>query len=94
MDQFISAIGIGAALLTSLSYVPQVKKAWPKNTTGDLSWKMLAALTTGLVLWIIYGTLKVDWVIALANAVGASLTGAVLVFKARDILSPKHGRSE
>jgi MtN3 and saliva related transmembrane protein len=90
MDQFISAIGIGAAVLTSLSYLPQVKRAWPKNTTEDLSWRTLAALTTGLILWIVYGTLKEDWVIAIANAVGASLSGAVLVFKVRDVLWHEH----
>jgi len=80
-------IGVCAAVLTSLSYLPQVRKAWPRGSTGDLSLKMLVALTTGLVLWILYGALKGDWVIIAANSVGAMLSGSVLVFKIRDVWS-------
>lgn len=39
----ITLIGLAAAL-TSLSYIPQVKKALPRGTTGDLSFKTLTAL--------------------------------------------------
>jgi MtN3 and saliva related transmembrane protein len=41
----------------------------------------------GLILWIVYGVLRGDWTIIIANAVGASLTGTVLVCKTRDIWS-------
>ena len=80
---------IGAfAVLTSLSYIPQVQKAWPRGSTTDLSLKMLVVLTTGLVLWIGYGLLKGDWVIVVANSVGAALSASVLTFKIRDMRSP------
>jgi len=78
-------IGVCAAVLTSLSYIPQVRKAWPRGSTKDLSLHMLAVLTTGLSLWVIYGFLKGDWVIIIANCVGAALSGSVLAFKVRDI---------
>lgn len=78
-------IGGCAAVLTSLSYIPQVQKAWPRGSTSDLSLKMLIALTAGLLLWITYGFLKSDWVIVIANGVGASLSASVLAFKLRDI---------
>ena len=81
----ILILGGLAATLTSLSYIPQVLKAFPRGATQDLSLKMLVALTTGLGLWIAYGVLKGDIVVAVANCVGASLTGTVLVFKLRDI---------
>jgi MtN3 and saliva related transmembrane protein len=80
-------IGVCAAVLTSLSYIPQVRKAWPRGSTADLSLKMLIALTSGLALWIIYGALKGDWVIIAANSVGATLSGSVLAFKIRDVWS-------
>lgn len=86
-DQLMSWIGAAAAVLTSLSYIPQVRKAWPRGSTGDLSLKMLSALTTGLVLWIVYGLLREDWVIVAANGVGATLSGSVLAFKIRDTRS-------
>jgi MtN3 and saliva related transmembrane protein len=85
MHAIIPLIGACAALLTSLSYIPQVRKAWPRGSTADLSLKMLIALTGGLLLWIGYGLLKSDWVIVAANSVGAVLSGSVLAFKIRDM---------
>jgi len=46
----ITIIGILAAALTSLSYIPQVKKALPAGSTDDLSSKTLAVLAAGLAL--------------------------------------------
>jgi MtN3 and saliva related transmembrane protein len=77
-------VGAVAALLTSLSYIPQVEKALPRGSTKDLSLKMLMILTSGLVLWICYGLAKADWIIVVANTVGASLSGTVLLCKLRD----------
>ena len=87
IESIIPFIGACAALLTSLSYIPQVRKAWPRGSTADLSLKMLIALTAGLLLWIGYGLLKSDWVIVAANGVGAILSGSVLAFKIRDMRS-------
>jgi MtN3 and saliva related transmembrane protein len=81
---FVPWLGVCAAVLTSVSYVPQVRKAWPRGSTSDLSLKMLVALTTGLALWIAYGVLKSDWVIVAANTVGTALSASMLVFKIRD----------
>ena len=89
MQAFLPWIGGLAALLTSLSYIPQVQKAWPNGSTKDLSWKMLAILTAGLALWVCYGLLKEDWIIVLANSVGASLSGTILCCKLRDMRSPQ-----
>jgi MtN3 and saliva related transmembrane protein len=84
IDSLVPWIGGLAALLTSLSYLPQVRKAWPRGSTKDLSLKMLGVLTTGLLLWVGYGLLKADWILVAANSVGAALTGTVLGCKLRD----------
>jgi MtN3 and saliva related transmembrane protein len=89
IQSLIPWIGVCAAVLTSLSYIPQVRKAWPRGSTSDLSLQMLTVLTTGLVLWIGYGLLKGDWVIVAANSVGAALSATVLAFKIRDMRSGK-----
>ena len=88
IQNFSSWIGVCAAVLTSLSYIPQVQKAWPRGSTFDLSLKMLVVLTTGLTLWASYGLLKDDWVIIAANGVGAILAASVLALKIRDMRSP------
>jgi len=85
-------VGALAAFLASLSYVPQVRKAWPRGSTDDLSLGMLTALTLGLTLWIVYGALKGDWVIVGSNVVGAALAGAVLGCKLRDRKCHSHKR--
>jgi MtN3 and saliva related transmembrane protein len=82
--KFISVLGFVAAALTSLSYIPQVQKALPKDSTGDLSLTMLGALFAGLALWIVYGLMVEDVVIVIANCVGAALVGVVLWCKVRD----------
>ena len=85
MQYGIYILGIVAAALNSLSYLPQLQKAIPRDSTSDLSLKMLVALSTGLCLWVVYGVAKGDRVIILANSVGAMLSLAVLGFKIRDL---------
>jgi MtN3 and saliva related transmembrane protein len=87
MQSLIPWLGVVAAVLTSLSYVPQVRKAWPRGSTKDLSLHMLIVLTAGLLLWVAYGLLRNDWVIVAANSIGAALSGSVLAFKLRDLRS-------
>jgi MtN3 and saliva related transmembrane protein len=87
MQYGIYILGMLAAALTSLSYLPQLQKAIPRNSTSDLSLKMLVALSAGLCLWVVYGVLKDDWVIILANSIGATLSLAVLGYKIRDLNS-------
>jgi MtN3 and saliva related transmembrane protein len=80
----ITIIGLLAAASTSLSYIPQVRKALPSGSTGDLSSKTLAVLAAGLALWTVYGMLKGDYVIIVANAVGLALVSTLIGFKIRD----------
>jgi MtN3 and saliva related transmembrane protein len=93
----ITIIGLLAAALTSLSYIPQVKKALPAGSTDDISFKTLAVLAAGLALWIGLGILKGDFVIIVANAVGLLFVAMLIGFKIRDAGqspdgSPQSGR--
>ena len=85
LSEFAPYVGGIAAILASLSYLPQLRKAIPRGSTGDLSLWTLVALTLGLSLWVVYGALRHDWVLACANMTGAGLTGVVLVCKVRDL---------
>jgi MtN3 and saliva related transmembrane protein len=80
----LTFLGLLAAGMTSLSYIPQVRKAVPRGSTDDLSLKTLIVLSAGLGLWVVYGAFKGDWVIILANSVGFALVAVLLVFKIRD----------
>lgn len=81
----ITILGFVAAVLTSLSYIPQVRKAMPRGATEDLSLKTLVTLAAGLGLWITYGVFQKDLVIICANVVGVSLVLVLLGFKIRDL---------
>ena len=87
MGSMVYAIGLLAAALTSLSYLPQVRKAFPRGATKDLSFKTLTVLAAGLALWVVYGLLNGDSVIVIANVVGLSLVGVLLALKLRDSAS-------
>jgi MtN3 and saliva related transmembrane protein len=72
-------------ILALLPVEAVLQKAIPRSSTSDLSLKMLVALSAGLCLWVVYGVLKDDWVIILANSIGATLSLSVLRFKIRDL---------
>jgi MtN3 and saliva related transmembrane protein len=76
-------IGTAAALCTTVSYFPQVKKSWMTCETGDISLKMLLLLASGLGLWMVYGFVKSDVVIVAANGVSVAMVAIILYFKLR-----------
>jgi MtN3 and saliva related transmembrane protein len=80
----IQALGIMAATLTSLSYIPQARKARPRGSTNDLSVRTLGILAAGLSLWIADGLAGGDAVIIVANAVGLVLILFLMALKWRD----------
>ena len=81
MPYLETVVGAVAAFCTTVSYIPQLRKCWETGETGDLSLKMLLFLASGLALWLIYGLLRSDPVIVLANAVSLSLLGGIIYFK-------------
>ena len=83
-DLLVRGLGIVSAVLTSLSYIPQVRKALPRHSTRDLSLRTLIVLTVGLAGWILYGLIIADPIIAIANTAGAGLAATVLACKVRD----------
>ena len=83
MPYLETLIGAAAAFCTTASYIPQLRKCWETGETGDLSLKMLLLLASGLGLWLVYGFLRADAVIIIANAISLALLGGILFFKVR-----------
>ncbi len=82
-----TAIGTGAAVLTTFSSFPQLRKAWVTGSTGDLSLNTFLMLFTGVALWTLYGWLRQDWVVLAANAVGTLGLGGILWLKLRETVA-------
>jgi len=83
MTRWITLLGFAAGTLTTLSFVPQVHKAWRSKRCDDLSLGMLLAFGLGVLLWLIYGLVLRDLPIILANAVTLALILTLLWLKAR-----------
>jgi MtN3 and saliva related transmembrane protein len=79
MSTFI--LGLIAASLTTIAYIPQVVKTWKSKSSKDLSLKMLIAFCAGVSLWLIYGILEKDAPIIVANSVTLLLSFVLLFFK-------------
>ena len=81
MSTFATVIGLAAAVCTTTANLPQLKKAWTTGQTDDISLKTLLLFGCGLVLWVVYGILKADIVIILANGISLAVLAALLFLK-------------
>jgi MtN3 and saliva related transmembrane protein len=65
----VTITGIAASTFTSLTLLPQLVKIIRERNADGTSNLMLFVLFIGLSLWIVYGTMKKDLIIIIANAV-------------------------
>ena len=80
---WIDAIGSLAAILTTVSFVPQAWRTWRTKDVAAISLGMYVIFTSGVALWLVYGWLLRAWPIVAANAVTLVLAGAILVMRLR-----------
>ena len=78
---FATALGLVAATLTSLAFLPQVIKTWRSQSAADLSAGSFGTFFVGVVLWLVYGVLVDDLPVIVANTVTLAMAGAILVMK-------------
>lgn len=79
----LTTLGLVAACLTTFSFVPQLAKVVRTRSAEDLLYGMFGAFSLGIVLWLVYGVLRDDVPVILANAVTLVLSVTILVLKAR-----------
>ncbi|HEY7777671.1 MAG TPA: SemiSWEET family transporter [Nitrososphaeraceae archaeon] len=80
-EYIIFLIGISATFFSMWSTVPQIRKAVNTKKTDDVSKWLINSLIIGLSLWMLYGIIKHDVVIAFANAIGVTLNIILLSLK-------------
>ena len=56
----VTVLGLFAGSLTTIAFLPQVIKTWRTRSTKDISLEMFAIFCSGVLLWIIYGSLVKD----------------------------------
>jgi MtN3 and saliva related transmembrane protein len=80
----ILAVGFGAAFGTTAAWLPQVGRTWNTRSARDFSWGYLALFMMGVFLWTMYGLLRGDLVVMVANGVTLLLVMSVGFVKARE----------
>lgn len=85
MSALYETIGLIAAALTTFAFLPQVVQTWRSGSTEGLNLPMLVVLTTGVLLWALYGLGTGQLPVILANGVTLVLVAVLLGFKLRDM---------
>lgn len=80
---WIDAIGSIAAVLTTVSFVPQAWHSFKTRDVSGISLSMYSVFTLGVALWLLYGVLLQSWPLMLANSITLVLAVAILVMKLR-----------
>lgn len=76
-------IGLIAATLATISFIPQVIQAFKTHNTKGISLPMYIIFVIAVFLWTIYGLLIKDPVVLIANAIVFVLALSILMMKIR-----------
>jgi MtN3 and saliva related transmembrane protein len=69
------------ALLSSITFIPQVYKAWQTKSVGDLSLTMILIVLISTLVWLAYGVALMLWPVIIANGVICLLSSLLIYFK-------------
>lgn len=76
-------IGTLAAVLTTVSFLPQALHTFRTKDVRGISLGMYSAFTLGVALWLVYGLLLGAWPVVIANVITLALASTILVMKLR-----------
>ena len=77
----LDILGLIATGFTTASFAPQVWRTWRTRDVSGISLATYLVLTFGLALWLIYGLLKDDLPLIIANSAMVVLTAAIACMK-------------
>lgn len=80
---FIQTIGVFAALLTTVCWVPQAVKIIREKETRAISLSATVLSAVGFLLWLVYGAAIVDGPLIGSSGITFVITAAILVLKIR-----------
>jgi MtN3 and saliva related transmembrane protein len=77
----IEIIGHMGAFLSSITFMPQVYKAWQTKSVGDLSLAMMLIVFSSTIVWLIYGFGLDLWPVIICNGIICLLSLTLIYFK-------------
>ena len=78
---YIQIIGISAAVLTTAANIPQTYKMIKTKSTKDVSLTTYSMLIIGFVLWVVYGVIREDYPVLIANSISVIVCTTILILK-------------
>lgn len=90
MNLDISIVGYFAGVLTSVAQFPQAYKVYKTKDTESISLGMYSLMTIGVVFWLLYGILKKDLPMILANGTCLVPSSYTLYKTVQNTISKKH----
>lgn len=76
-------VGFAAAVLTTVSFIPQALHTIRTRDTRGISLGMYATFTVGVACWLAYGIALGSWPMILSNTVTLGLSSTILALKIR-----------
>ena len=81
--QTIEIIGSVAAVLTTLSFIPQAWQTFKTKDVSGISLAMYSMFTSGVLLWLVYSIALQSWPMIVSNCITAPVALAILSMKLR-----------
>ncbi len=81
MDWNVELIGLIAAVLTTVGFVPQLVKTLKTKDVEGISLTMYLVMFLGLIFWLTYGFLIDSFAIKLANIVSGIIVSLLIILK-------------
>lgn len=78
-------IGLAAAFLTTLSFLPQTLMVVRSGETAGISLTMYALFTVGVAGWLTFGLMQASLPIIVANAITLVFAAIILAMKVRTV---------
>lgn len=78
---WIELCGYVGSFLSSVTFLPQVVKAWQTKSVGDLSLTMMLIVVVNTCIWIVYGIGKHANPIIVCNGIICFLALLLVYFK-------------
>ena len=78
---WVELAGHVGAFLSSVTFIPQVYKAWQTKSVGDLSLAMMLIVLTSTIVWLYYGISLNLLPVIIANGIICFLSLVLIAFK-------------
>jgi len=90
MSNYVNIVGGIAAVLSTISFVPQAAKIIRTRDTSGISTGMYAVTVLGFTLWTTYGAMQTAWPLIASNGICLLLSAFILAMK----LLPQHEKEK